>query len=124
MVADYFSKPLQGMTFIVFRNIILGIRSEDFDIYKKEYYEILQKYGLSDDAAPSSSAVEDSTKDAIQCYNELSDLGKKVGAEIGTGAAEPDTPQECVGGPAGEHPGAHTHAQAQPWILIKRGHHK
>ena len=37
MIADYFTKPLQGSKFIKFRNIIMG--SECFDVLNKERVE-------------------------------------------------------------------------------------
>ena len=57
MVADFMSKPLQGSVFIKFRNLILGIREEDFDSYRKDFEQILLKYGLTEqnDSKPVSS---------------------------------------------------------------------
>ena len=37
MVADFFTKPLQGVVFINHRNAILGITEEDMPLYRKEY---------------------------------------------------------------------------------------
>ena len=48
MIADFMSKPLQGSLFIKFRNLILGIREEDFDSYQKDFEQILLKYGLTE----------------------------------------------------------------------------
>jgi len=44
MIADFFTKPLQGALFYKFRDAILGIKEEDFDKYKEKYYQILEKY--------------------------------------------------------------------------------
>ena len=46
MIADFFTKPLQGAQFYKFRNAILGIKAEDFAQYEKEYDQILKEYGL------------------------------------------------------------------------------
>ena len=48
MIADYNSKPLQGQLFIHMRNLLLGIKPEDFDEYKRRYRAILEKYELFD----------------------------------------------------------------------------
>ena len=50
MVADYNSKPLQGMLFIRLRNIILGVRVEDFNKYKEDYLAVLKQYDLYDES--------------------------------------------------------------------------
>jgi hypothetical protein len=50
MIADYFTKPLQGALFRKFRNLILGVKEEDFEQYRKEYFATLQRYGLHDDS--------------------------------------------------------------------------
>ena len=39
LVADYNSKPLQGMLFHRHRNVIMGIKEEDFAMYKELYIE-------------------------------------------------------------------------------------
>jgi hypothetical protein len=46
MIADFFTKPLQGAQFYKFRNAVLGIRTEDEDSYKQEYLKILEQYSL------------------------------------------------------------------------------
>ena len=48
MIADYFTKPLQGSLFKKFRNLILGIAEEDFNEYKSEYNQALITFGLND----------------------------------------------------------------------------
>ena len=48
MIADYFTKPLQGSLFKKFRNLILGIAEEDFNEYKSEYNQALITFGLTD----------------------------------------------------------------------------
>jgi hypothetical protein len=52
MIADYFTKPLQGALFRKFRNLILGVKEEDFQQYKEEYSATLKRYGLHDDDKP------------------------------------------------------------------------
>ena len=49
MVADYSTKPLQGLKFIEFRNIIQGIIEEDFATYQKQYIATLRQYDLFED---------------------------------------------------------------------------
>lgn len=49
MIADYFTKPLQGKLFNKFRNLILGINEEDFGTYKQQYQMALEKYGLTNE---------------------------------------------------------------------------
>ena len=49
MIADYFSKPLQGALFHKFRDLIQGINPTDIDMYKKYYNDVLNKYNLLDD---------------------------------------------------------------------------
>ena len=39
MLGDFFTKPLQGVLFIKFRNGILGISEEDYRQYKEDYYK-------------------------------------------------------------------------------------
>ena len=46
MVADFMTKPLQGSTFIRFRNLILGINARDFDEYRAEFDKIIKQYGI------------------------------------------------------------------------------
>lgn len=45
MIADFFTKPLQGKLFRKFRNLILGVKEEDFDEYKTKYEETLKVFG-------------------------------------------------------------------------------
>ena len=52
MIADYFTKPLQGALFRKFRDLVHGIKEEDFDEYKRMYQETLTKYGLIDQISP------------------------------------------------------------------------
>ena len=44
MVADFFSKPLQGKLFFKFRNVILGIDPQDYDAYQRNFDEVIKKY--------------------------------------------------------------------------------
>ena len=52
MIADYFTKLLQGALFRKFRDLVLGIKEEDFHEYKRVYQETLTKYGLTDQMKP------------------------------------------------------------------------
>ena len=52
MIANYFTKPLQGALFRKFRDLVLGIKEEDFHEYKRVYQETLTKYGLTDQMKP------------------------------------------------------------------------
>lgn len=49
MVADYNSKPLQGKLFTDLRNLIMGVKEQDFLSYKNRYAEVLKQYDLFDD---------------------------------------------------------------------------
>ena len=49
IIADYHTKPLQGALFVRFRNLILGVRPEDFNLYKMAYKKSLQHYELWDE---------------------------------------------------------------------------
>ena len=42
MVADFYTKPLQGYLFIKHRNTILGINEEDYVLYEKQYSEYIE----------------------------------------------------------------------------------
>ena len=46
LAAGYSSKPLQGSLFAKHRNVILGVREEDFDLYKEMYVPVLKQYDL------------------------------------------------------------------------------
>ena len=46
MIADYFTKPLQGSLFRKFRNMILGIMEDDIGVYKENYRQALVTFGL------------------------------------------------------------------------------
>ena len=49
MIADYNTKPLQGLLFYYFRDKIMGVKTEDFKKYKDNYVEILKQYELYSD---------------------------------------------------------------------------
>ena len=55
IIADFFTKPLQGALFYKFRDLVLGIRAEDYEEYRKKYYEILTKFDLMDSSASDKS---------------------------------------------------------------------
>ena len=39
MIADYFTKPLQGSLFRKLRDLVMGIIPADFEMYKRRYRE-------------------------------------------------------------------------------------
>lgn len=49
IIADYNSKPTQGVLFIFQRNTILGIKFNKFNAYKQQYAAVLKKYDLFDE---------------------------------------------------------------------------
>ena len=49
MVADFSSKPLQGKLFVAHQNTMLGVSTDEFDLYKQWYEEALERYQLWDD---------------------------------------------------------------------------
>ena len=49
MLADISSKPTQGALFLKQRNLIMGLREEDFELYEAWYECVLEKYELWDD---------------------------------------------------------------------------
>jgi hypothetical protein len=40
MIADYFTKPLQGSLFRKLRDLIIGVVPADFEKYKRRYMEV------------------------------------------------------------------------------------
>ena len=48
MVVDYSSKPLQGRSFVVHRNVMLGVSIDDYKLYKRWYKESLERNQLWD----------------------------------------------------------------------------
>ena len=54
MIADFFTKPLQGALFYKFRDAVLGINAIDFKGYKEKYYQALEKYRLINEQASTS----------------------------------------------------------------------
>ena len=48
MVANYFTKTLQGSLFSKFRNMILGIKEEDIALYKENYKQALITFELTE----------------------------------------------------------------------------
>ena len=46
MIADFLTKPLQGALFRKFRDLLLGIKEEDYVKYRKKYSETLKEFGL------------------------------------------------------------------------------
>ena len=82
MIADFFTKPLQGALFFKFRNEILGIRPEDFDTYKNKYHEALKGYDLSDSMASNKS------KECVGRDSNAASRGGLAGARV-TGGKDP-----------------------------------
>ena len=80
MIADFMTKPLQGSIFIRFRNLILGIREEDFESYKYDFAQILLKYGVTERSIGTSDPSSTKTKPTT--------------APLHTSFVKP---QECVG---------------------------
>mmetsp|Transcript_17128 Transcript_17128/g.39547 ORF Transcript_17128/g.39547 Transcript_17128/m.39547 type:complete len:113 (+) Transcript_17128:809-1147(+) len=58
MIADFFTKPLQGTLFQKFRNMILGINKDMFNVYKKQYSTIVQYFPLINTNRGSMSGHE------------------------------------------------------------------
>ena len=48
-VADFSMKPLQSLVFRQQRNVILGLREEDFSMCKAWHKKVMQNYELWDD---------------------------------------------------------------------------
>ena len=46
MIADYFTKPLQGSLFKKFRDLILGLRVENIEEYMENYDNTIKTFGL------------------------------------------------------------------------------
>ena len=44
MIADYFTKPLQGALFFKLRDAIMGIGQNDLEIYQRNFDEVIKKY--------------------------------------------------------------------------------
>jgi hypothetical protein len=49
MIADFFTKPLQGALFYKFRDAILGIDAKDFAEYKRKYYATLTRFQVANE---------------------------------------------------------------------------
>ena len=49
MWADFSSKPTQDLLFKQQRNIVMGLKEEDFPMYKAWYKRVIEKYDLWDD---------------------------------------------------------------------------
>ena len=49
MVADYSAKPTQGSLFVCQRNLILGLKENEFGSHKKWYETILKRHELWDE---------------------------------------------------------------------------
>ena len=46
MIADFYTKPLQGMLFKVHRNAIQGINDDDMPLYLKQYAESIESKNI------------------------------------------------------------------------------
>ena len=49
MVADFSIKPTQGSIFVQQRNVVMGLKIEDFRIYKSWHKRVMEKCYLWDD---------------------------------------------------------------------------
>ena len=67
MIANFMTKPLQGLIFIKFRNLILGIREEYFKIYQKDFEQILSKYGLTEQTTGDGNTSSNKTVVTADC---------------------------------------------------------
>ena len=43
MVADFFTKPLQGVLFVTHRNTVLGVSQNDMPLYRQRYEEYINQ---------------------------------------------------------------------------------
>ena len=57
MIADYFTKPLQGSKFRKFRNTILGIDEKEYHQYKKDYHQAKNARSLESIVASNTNAM-------------------------------------------------------------------
>ena len=46
IIADFFTKPLQGAQFVKFRDVVLGIDAKNDAEYLASYQAVLKKFGL------------------------------------------------------------------------------
>ena len=69
MIADFFTKPLQGALFHKFRNAVLGIGECDFAKYELEYLIALEKYNLLEPA--DTIRLHRSVLSAIKITNDI-----------------------------------------------------
>ena len=46
MIADFFTKPLQGAQFVKFCDAVLGIDAKNDDEYLASYRSVIRKFGL------------------------------------------------------------------------------
>jgi hypothetical protein len=80
MIADYYTKPLQGSLFQKFRDLVLGIKMEDINEYKESYKATLKDFGLDDSNMATSNPQEcvgnkiEETK--IKCANAGDDVSR------------------------------------------------
>ena len=44
MTGDLFTKSLQGLLFVIYRNAVLGINQEDMPLYWKHYYTYIMNH--------------------------------------------------------------------------------
>ena len=76
MIADYFSKPIQGKAFHEFRDLILRIWAEDYNAYKKQFYAIFNKHDLceytsigSSDCTDTKTSNDSKTKEKLVAFS-------------------------------------------------------
>eukprot|EP00536_Pseudo-nitzschia_multiseries_P015405 jgi/Psemu1/42439/gm1.42439_g len=95
MIADFFTKPLQGALFYKFRDAVLGIQAKYLDEYNKaKYNEALEKYRqLQEQDHAKSNLTNDQASEKLQeCAGHTNDkcwtdgsLGNANGQQAGQG---------------------------------------
>ena len=44
MVVDFFTKPLQGILFLTYRNAVLGVFQDDIPLYRRQYEKYIAQH--------------------------------------------------------------------------------
>jgi hypothetical protein len=82
MIADYYTKPLQGSLFQKFRDLVLGIKLEDVNEYKESYKATLKDFGLDERNMATSNPQEcvgnKIEESKIKCANASDDVSRGV----------------------------------------------
>ena len=85
MLADFFTKPLQGALFYKFRDAIKGVNMDYVESYKRRYLEVLEKYNLLDEK------TENKFKECVENKNSRIMDNNKVGRLRSAGQLEPES---------------------------------